>query len=48
MLYLNPSGLLKLRFALAKGKTQHDKRSAIRERESNREMARALERARRN
>lgn len=35
-------GIAKVRLALAKGKQQHDKRQAVRERDAQREMARAI------
>lgn len=39
-IYLNPRGLIKVRIALAEGKTHGDKREALREREHKREMDR--------
>jgi SsrA-binding protein len=39
-IYLNPRGLIKVRIALAEGKTQGDKRESLREREQKREMDR--------
>ena len=36
------NGYAKVRIALAKGKQQHDKRQAVRERDAQREMARAI------
>jgi len=39
-IYLNPRGLIKVRVALAEGKTHGDKREALREREHKREMDR--------
>ena len=39
-IYLNPRGLIKVRIALAEGKTHGDKREALREREQKREMDR--------
>ncbi len=39
-LYLNPRGLIKVRIALAEGKTQGDKRESLMEREHKREMDR--------
>jgi SsrA-binding protein len=39
-IYLNPRGLIKVRIALAEGKTQGDKRDSLREREQKREMDR--------
>jgi SsrA-binding protein len=36
------NGYAKVRLALAKGKQQHDKRQAVRERDAQREMARAI------
>lgn len=39
-LYLNERGLVKLKVGLAKGRSTHDKRDAIKERESKRELAR--------
>jgi SsrA-binding protein len=35
-------GIAKVRMALAKGKQQHDKRQAVRERDAQREMSRAI------
>ena len=40
-LFFNPRGKAKITLALAKGKTQHDKRADQRRREDEREMARA-------
>ena len=45
-IYLNPRGLIKLRVALAEGKTQGDKRAALLEREQKREMDRVRKGAR--
>ena len=39
-IYLNPRGLIKVRVALAEGKTHGDKREALREREHKRELDR--------
>jgi SsrA-binding protein len=39
-IYLDPKGKIKVRIALAEGKTQGDKREALKERESKREMDR--------
>ena len=39
-IYLNPRGLIKVRIALAEGKTLGDKRESLREREQKREMDR--------
>jgi SsrA-binding protein len=39
-IYFNDRGLAKVELALVRGKTQHDKREAIREREAKREMTR--------
>jgi SsrA-binding protein len=39
-IYLNPRGLIKVRVALAEGKTLGDKRESLREREQKREMDR--------
>jgi SsrA-binding protein len=39
-IYLNPKGKIKVRIALAEGKTMGDKRDALREREQKREMDR--------
>ena len=36
------NGKAKVRIALAKGKQEHDKRQAVRERDAKREMARAI------
>lgn len=41
-IYFNERGLAKVELGLAKGKKQHDKRASIKEREWNREKARAL------
>lgn len=41
-LYFNPRGVAKVRLALAKGKKLHDKRETARERDAEREIARAL------
>ena len=41
-LYFNPRGIAKVRVALAKGKKVHDKRDTERERDAQREIARAL------
>ncbi len=41
-LYFTPRGHAKVRLALAKGKKAHDKRETIKEREAQREIARAL------
>lgn len=41
-LYFNPRGIAKVRLALAKGKKLHDKRETARERDAEREIARAL------
>ncbi len=41
-LYFNGRGLAKVQIALAKGKQQHDKRDAIKERDWNREKRRTL------
>jgi len=41
-LYFNPRGIAKVRIALAKGKKLHDKRETARERDAEREIARAL------
>ena len=41
-LYFNPRGIAKVRLALAKGKKVHDKRDTERERDAQREIARAL------
>ena len=43
-LYLSPRGQVKVRIALAEGKTMGDKREALKEREQKREMARAVRR----
>ena len=45
-IYLNPRGLIKVRVALAEGKTQGDKREALLEREQKREMDRVRKGAR--
>ena len=39
-IYLTPKGLIKVKIALAEGKTQGDKREALKERERKREMDR--------
>ncbi|HWQ09802.1 MAG TPA: SsrA-binding protein SmpB [Holophaga sp.] len=39
-IYLNPRGLIKVRIALAEGKTHGDKRESLREREQKRELDR--------
>ncbi len=39
-IYLNPRGLIKVRIALAEGKTHGDKRESLKEREHKREMDR--------
>jgi len=39
-LYLNDRGLVKLKVGLAKGKSAHDKRDTIKERDAKRELAR--------
>jgi SsrA-binding protein len=39
-IYLNPAGKIKVRIALAEGKTMGDKREALKEREQKREMDR--------
>jgi len=39
-IYLDPKGKIKVRIALAEGKTMGDKRDALREREQKREMDR--------
>ena len=39
-IYLNPRGLIKVKIALAEGKTLGDKREALKERERKREMDR--------
>ena len=41
-LYFNPRGIVKVELGLAKGKKLHDKRDAIAERESRREVDRAM------
>ncbi|HUF27813.1 MAG TPA: SsrA-binding protein SmpB [Gemmatimonadaceae bacterium] len=41
-LYFNARGIAKVRLGLAKGKKQHDKRESERERDADREIARAL------
>ena len=41
-LYFNPRGIAKVRLALARGKKVHDKRDTERERDAQREIARAL------
>jgi len=41
-LYFNKRGIAKVELGLAKGKHQHDKREAIKQREWNREKARAM------
>lgn len=41
-LYFNPRGIAKVKLALAKGKKVHDKRDTERERDAQREIARAL------
>ena len=41
-IYFNERGIAKVELGLAKGKKQHDKRAAIKERDWNREKARAL------
>lgn len=41
-LYFNERGIVKVEIGLAKGKRQHDKREAIAERESRREVDRAM------
>lgn len=41
-LYINDRGLAKLLIALARGKKLHDKREAIKERESKRDLARVM------
>jgi SsrA-binding protein len=41
-IYFNERGLAKVELGLAKGKKQHDKRAAIKERDWNREKARTL------
>ena len=43
-LYFNDRGLAKVELAVAKGRKIHDKREAIRRRQQQREMARALKR----
>ena len=45
-LYFNPRGIVKVELGLAKGKKLYDKREAIAERESKRDVDRALKRAR--
>jgi SsrA-binding protein len=45
-LYFNPRGIVKVELGLAKGKKLHDKRDSIAERESRRDVDRALKRAR--
>ncbi len=45
-IYITPKGRAKVEIALAKGKRQYDKRQAIAERDSQREIARALGRKR--
>lgn len=40
-LFINEKGLAKLRIALARGKQQHDKRQAIKQREADRDVQRA-------
>jgi SsrA-binding protein len=42
MIYFNPRGIAKVQLGLAKGKKQHDKRAAIKERDWNREKQRAM------
>jgi SsrA-binding protein len=42
-IYLNKKGIAKVRIALAKGKKAHDKRAALKEKESDRSMRRALD-----
>ncbi len=46
-IYFNPRGLAKVELALAKGKKQHDRREAIKEREAGREVERVLKGGRR-
>ncbi len=41
-IYFNDRGMAKVELGLAKGKKQHDKRASIKERDWNREKARAL------
>jgi SsrA-binding protein len=41
-LYFNDEGLVKLSFALGKGKKEYDKRRALREEEDKKEAQRAL------
>ena len=42
-IYLNKKGIAKVRIALAKGKKAHDKRAALKEKESDRSIRRALD-----
>lgn len=46
-IYFSPRGQAKVELALAKGKKQHDRREAIKEREAGREVERAMKGARR-
>lgn len=45
-LYFNPRGIVKVELGLAKGKKLHDKRDAIAERESRRDLDRVMKRGR--
>jgi SsrA-binding protein len=45
--YFNPRGIAKVELGLAKGKKLYDKREAIAERESRRDVDRAMKRERR-
>lgn len=47
-IYFSPRGQAKVELALAKGKKQHDRREAIKEREAGREVERAMKGARRS
>lgn len=42
-IYLNKKGIAKIRIATAKGKKAHDKRAALKEKESDRSIRRALD-----
>ncbi len=42
-IYLNKKGIAKVRIALAKGKKAHDKRASLKEKESDRDIRRALD-----
>ena len=46
-IYFTPRGQAKVEIALARGKKQHDRREAIKDREAGREVERAMKGARR-